>query len=76
LLHQRIETAGALCAIAAQRGDRICFVILNDHLVAIFNQATGNIAAHAAQTNHTDLHNQLRSRQCTLYRGPEFGEAS
>ena len=50
-------------------------MIINDNLMVVFNQATGNIAAHAAETNHADLHNQLRSRQCALDRGLELSEA-
>ena len=75
LLYQLVEAISAFRAVAAQRRDRLGVVIVNDNLVAIFNQATGNIAAHAAETNHTNLHHQLRSRQCMLYRGLELGEA-
>ena len=75
LLHQLVETAGARCAVAAQCGDRLGVVIVDDHLVAILDQAAGNIAAHAAETDHADLHHQLRSRQCALYRGLELGKA-
>ena len=65
-LHQLVETSGACRAVAAQRGNRLGVVVVNDRLVAIFNEAAGDIAAHAAETDHADLHNPLRSRQCTL----------
>jgi hypothetical protein len=37
-------------------------VIVNDGFMAVLNETTGNIAAHAAKTDNANLHGKLRSR--------------
>src|ERR1700733_7634023 len=64
LRDELVEALGALGAVAANGGDRLWGVIIEDHLVTVLNQAARNIAAHAPEANHADLHGQ-RLRQDT-----------
>ena len=56
LLHELVEARGAGRAVLRQRGNRLGVVIVDDRLVAVLHQAARDVAAHAPETDHADLH--------------------
>ena len=64
---ERVQALGA--DITAHNGDSIGVMIIDDRLVTILDQAARNVAAHASEIDHADLHLTTRSRQSAFERG-------
>src|SRR5262249_18853342 len=53
---ERVQPLGANRAIAADSGDSIGVVIVDHRPVTVLNQAARDVAAHASETDHANLH--------------------
>src|SRR4029077_1512344 len=56
LLDKLVDARGANRAVLAQGRNRIGVMVIDDGLMAILNQPACDIAAHASETDHADLH--------------------
>src|SRR5262249_24573666 len=53
---ERVQPLGANRTIAADSGDSIGVVIVDHRPVTVLNQAARDVAAHASETDHANLH--------------------
>src|SRR5262249_16513104 len=56
LVDESVQTLGADRAVTTQGGNSIGVMIVDHRLMAVLHKAACDVAAHASETNHADLH--------------------